>query len=110
MENWTSLIVPLLTLTALEIVLGIDNIVFISILSDKLALVDRPKARQLGLAAAMIMRILLLLSIKWLVSLDQAFIQPFGIPFSGKDLILLIGGIFLIGKATVEVHDRLEGN
>lgn len=109
MENWSALLISLLTLTALEIVLGIDNIVFISILSDKLPIKERPKARQLGLAAAMIMRILLLFSIKWLVSLDEPFMHPLNYPISGRDLILLIGGIFLIGKATVEIHDKLEG-
>lgn len=109
MENWTAIIISLLTLTALEIVLGIDNIVFISILSDKLPEEERPRARQLGLVAAMLMRILLLFSIKWLISLDEPFMHPFDVPISGKDLILLVGGLFLIGKATLEIHDKLEG-
>jgi len=108
-EYWTSIAISLLTLTALEIILGIDNIVFISILSDKLPEKERPKARQLGLVSAMAMRILLLFSIKWLISLDEPFIHPFGFPVSGSDLILLIGGLFLIGKATLEIHDKLEG-
>ena len=109
MDYWTSIAVSLLTLTALEIVLGIDNIVFISILSDKLPVDERPKARQLGLAVAMIMRILLLLSIRWLVTLDEPFMHIFSFEISGKDLILFIGGLFLIGKATLEIHDKLEG-
>jgi len=108
-DYWTSIAVSLLTLTALEIVLGIDNIVFISILSDKLPVDERPKARQLGLAVAMIMRILLLLSIRWLVTLDEPFMHIFSFEISGKDLILFIGGLFLIGKATLEIHDKLEG-
>ena len=109
MEYWTSIAISLLTLTVLEIVLGIDNIVFISILSDKLPVAERPKARRLGLISAMLMRILLLFSIKWLISLDEPFIHLFELDVSGKDLILLIGGLFLIGKATLEIHDKLEG-
>jgi len=108
-EYWTSIAISLLTLTVLEIVLGIDNIVFISILSDKLPVAERPKARRLGLISAMLMRILLLFSIKWLISLDEPFIHLFELDVSGKDLILLIGGLFLIGKATLEIHDKLEG-
>ena len=107
-------LLALLTLTALEIVLGIDNIVFIAILSAKLPPEKRNKARQIGLAAAMIMRILLLLSISWIMSLKNTLFT-LGVlgkdagEISGKDLILFIGGLFLIGKATHEIHNKLEG-
>jgi predicted tellurium resistance membrane protein TerC len=108
-------LISLLTLTALEIVLGIDNIVFIAILVGKLPEHQRAKARRLGLGLAMGMRILLLLAIGWVMRLTAPL---FSLPFisgeasqvSGKDLILLIGGLFLIGKATYEIHDKLEGN
>ena len=104
-ETWISL----LTLTVLEIVLGIDNIVFISILADKLPEKDRGKARQTGLALAMIMRILLLLSISWLIGLTKPLFHISTLEFSGRDLILLAGGLFLLGKATFEIHEKLEG-
>ena len=103
--------ISLLTLTVLEIVLGIDNIIFISILAGKLPKEQQPKARQLGLALALITRILLLCSITWLMKLTtDLFTMPIlnkGI--SGKDLILLVGGLFLIGKSVVEIHEKLEG-
>ncbi len=103
--------IALLTLTVLEIVLGIDNIVFISILADKLPQAERPKARQLGLALALITRILLLLSLSWIIKLETPlFTLPiFEIGISGRDLILMGGGLFLIYKATHEIHDKLEG-
>ncbi len=116
-EIWISL----LTLTVLEIVLGIDNIVFISILSGKLPLEQQRKARQLGLFLALIMRVGLLFSIKWIMSLTQPFLnigEWLGIGnaglaqylnLSGRDLILLLGGLFLIYKATAEIHTKLEG-
>lgn len=104
-ETWISL----LTLTILEIVLGIDNIVFISILADKLPEKDREKARQIGLGLAMIMRIGLLLSISWLIGLTEPLFHISRFEFSGRDLILLAGGLFLLGKATYEIHDKLEG-
>jgi predicted tellurium resistance membrane protein TerC len=97
------------TLTVLEIVLGIDNIVFISILAGKLRPEDRNRARTLGLTLAMGMRILLLLSITWVMSLTQPLFSVVGREISGRDLILLIGGLFLIGKSTHEIHDKLEG-
>ncbi len=103
---WTSL----LTLTALEIVLGVDNVVFISILSNKLPANQRDRARYTGLGAAMVMRILLLFSISWLIGLTEPWFSIFGQDFSGRDLILLIGGFFLIYKATTEIHERLEGH
>ena len=104
----------LLTLTALEVVLGIDNIVFIAILSGKLPPDKRDKARRLGLLAAMIMRIVLLLSISWIMKLKDpiftlGWLGDKAGEISGKDLILFIGGLFLIGKATHEIHNKLEG-
>jgi predicted tellurium resistance membrane protein TerC len=101
--------VSLLTLTMLEIVLGIDNIIFISILSGRLPAKDQPRARTLGLMGAFVTRVLLLLSITWVMRLTQPLLTLFNHPFSGRDLILLAGGLFLIGKATMEIHDKLEG-
>ncbi|GMV87889.1 MAG: membrane protein [Chthonomonas sp.] len=98
-----------LTLTLLEIVLGIDNIVFISILAGKLPESQRAKARQIGLMLALVTRILLLLSISWVMSLKATLVEPFGHPFSGRDLILLFGGLFLLYKAVKEIHGKLEG-
>jgi predicted tellurium resistance membrane protein TerC len=99
----------LLTLTALEIVLGIDNIIFISILAGKLPPDQQPKARRLGLIGAFFSRLLLLLSIAWVVRLTRPLFEVFDHGVSGRDLILLIGGLFLIAKATHEIHERLEG-
>jgi len=104
-ESW----IALATLTALEIVLGIDNIVFISILAGKLPADQQGKARTLGLALAMITRILLLLSITWIMKLTSPWFAVWGKPFSGRDLILLSGGLFLVAKSTHEIHGRLEG-
>jgi predicted tellurium resistance membrane protein TerC len=105
--------VSLLTLTLLEIVLGIDNIIFISILSGKLPAEQQKKARKLGLGLALFTRILLLCGLAWIVKLDKPFftahIGSFEWSLSGKDLILLIGGLFLIGKSTFEIHEKLEG-
>lgn len=101
--------IALLTLTALEIVLGIDNIVFISILSSKLPDHQEPKARRIGLGVAMITRILLLLSISWVIGLTEPIFRVFELGVSGRDLILLVGGVFLIYKSTREIHERLEG-
>ncbi len=107
----TENLIALITLAVLEIVLGIDNIVFISILADKLPKDQQPKARQLGLGLALITRILLLLSLSWIIKLEEPlFTLPlFNIGISGRDLILLGGGLFLIAKATHEIHDKLEG-
>ena len=99
----------LVTLTVLEVVLGIDNVIFISILAGKLPAADRERARRVGLMGAMVMRILLLMSIAWIVRLTAPFFTVIGHPFSGRDLILATGGLFLIYKATHEIHDRLEG-
>jgi predicted tellurium resistance membrane protein TerC len=103
--------IALLTLAVLEIVLGIDNIVFISILAEKLPESQRARARQLGLGVALITRILLLLSLSWIIKLETPlFSLPIlNIGISGRDLILLGGGLFLIAKATHEIHDKLEG-
>jgi predicted tellurium resistance membrane protein TerC len=101
--------VGLLTLTALEIVLGIDNIIFISILAGKLPASDQAKARKLGLAGAFVTRLLLLLSIAWIVRLTRPLFTVLSHGVSGRDVILIIGGLFLIGKATFEIHGKLEG-
>jgi predicted tellurium resistance membrane protein TerC len=102
-------LVGLLTLTALEIVLGIDNIIFISILSGKLPKAEQGRARRLGLGGAFVSRILLLLSIAWIVRLTTPLFTALGVAFTGRSLILLIGGLFLIAKATFEIHGKLEG-
>jgi predicted tellurium resistance membrane protein TerC len=104
----TENLIAFLTLAALEVVLGIDNIVFISILSGKLPEEQRRKARQLGLALALIGRIGLLLSLSWVMKLTKPLFT-IGHEFAGRDLILLVGGLFLIAKATFEIHERLEG-
>ncbi|NBV23239.1 MAG: TerC family protein [Proteobacteria bacterium] len=105
--------ISLLTLTLLEIVLGIDNLIFISILSGKLPVEQQARARRVGLSLALITRILLLCSLAWLVSLDKPFwtarIFQWDLAVSGKDLILLLGGLFLITKSTREIHGKLEG-
>lgn len=101
--------IGLLTLTGLEIVLGIDNIVFISILSGKLPPEQRAKARQLGLGLAVITRILFLLSIGLVMRMNSDLFSLFGQGISGRDLVLIVGGGFLIAKATVEIHNKLEG-
>ena len=102
-------LLALITLTFLEIVLGVDNVIFISILSGKLPVQTQPKARRTGLLAAMVMRILLLLSIAWIIRLTRPLFTVFEKDISGRDLILMGGGLFLLFKATVEIHDRLEG-
>jgi predicted tellurium resistance membrane protein TerC len=102
--------ISLLTLTGLEIVLGIDNIIFISIMAGKLPATEQPKARQLGLALALITRILLLCSLAWMVKLTAPLVTILGFELSGRDLILLIGGLFLIVKSTMEIHEKLEGD
>jgi predicted tellurium resistance membrane protein TerC len=101
--------VALLTLTSLEIVLGIDNVIFISILADRLPPDQRRKARLVGLSLAMFMRIALLLTINWIANLTDTLFTIAGHDFSGRDLILLAGGLFLIYKATTEIHTKLEG-
>lgn len=103
--------ISLLTLTALEIVLGIDNVIFISILAGKLPHAQQDKARKLGLSLALVTRILLLCSISWVMSLTKVlFVLPvMHVDVTGKSLILLVGGLFLIGKSVMEIHEKLEG-
>ena len=104
-EGW----IALLTLTVLEIVLGIDNIIFISILAGKLPPAQRERARKIGLMLAMLMRVGLLLSITWVMRLTNPIFEVFSQEISGRDLILIIGGLFLLAKSTHEIHDKLEG-
>jgi predicted tellurium resistance membrane protein TerC len=103
-QVWAALV----TLTALEIVLGIDNIIFISILSDRLPQHQRAKARIIGLGLAMFTRIALLFSLTWLMKMTTPLFSIPGTEISGRDLILIAGGLFLMGKSTVEIHDKLE--
>ncbi|HVL67747.1 MAG TPA: TerC family protein [Vicinamibacterales bacterium] len=101
--------IALATLTFLEIVLGVDNIIFISILSGKLPPDQQPKARRLGLLAAMLMRVGLLFSLAWIIKLTAPLFSVLGEEISGRDLILIGGGLFLMGKSVYEIHDKLEG-
>ena len=114
-EAWAALATPealiaLLTLTALEIVLGIDNIIFISVLTGRLPLEQRPRARRIGLLLAMVMRIMLLLSVSWIMSLTQPLLTIAGIALTGQKLILLAGGAFLLWKSVTEIHHKVEGH
>ena len=102
--------IALATLTALEIVLGIDNVVFISILAAKLPLNQQEKARRIGLALAMLIRIALLYSLAWVIRLTAPLFTVFGQEISGRDLILIFGGLFLLAKSTHEIHQKLEGD
>lgn len=102
-------LIALLTLTVLEIVLGIDNIIFISILAGKLPVDQRKKARIIGLALAMLTRIALLFSLTWIMRLTNPLFALFGQVISWRDIILIVGGLFLIAKSTHEIHDKLEG-
>jgi len=104
-EIWIALV----TLTTLEIVLGVDNVIFISIVAGKLPKAQQARARKLGLLAAMLMRIVLLLFIAWIIRLTAPLFTVLGQEVSGRDLILLLGGLFLLGKATWEIHENLEG-
>lgn len=101
-------IIPLISLIALEIILGIDNIIFISILADKLPEKDRNKLRYWGIGLAMLMRLLLLAAISWILKLDQTLFTINEIDFSGKGLILIVGGLFLIYKSTKEIYHKTE--
>lgn len=103
-------LLALVTLTVLEVILGVDNVIFISILSSKLPAGQQQRARRSGLLAAMLMRCLLLLSIAWIIRLTMPLFTVFGRGMSGRDVILIGGGLFLIGKATIEIHERLEGD
>ena len=101
--------IGLITLIILEIVLGIDNVIFISILAGKLPARDRKKARTIGLALAMLMRILLLLSLSWIIGLTRPLFTVAGFEVTGRALILIAGGLFLLAKSTHEIHDQIEG-
>jgi predicted tellurium resistance membrane protein TerC len=102
-------LISLLTLTSLEIVLGIDNVIFIAILAGRLPREEQPRARRLGIGMAVVTRVLLLLSITWVMRLTQPLVSVGAFALSGKQIILLLGGLFLIGKSTFEIHDKLEG-
>ncbi len=104
-EAWIALV----TLIVLELVLGVDNIIFISILAGKLPQEDQSRARTTGIMLAVISRILLLLSLSWIISLEEPLFHLFGFGFSGHNLILIAGGLFLLYKSTSEIHDKLEG-
>jgi len=104
----TEALIALLTLSAMEIVLGIDNIIFIAILVAKLPMHLQDKARKIGISLALFMRLGLLFSISWVMGLTEPLVEFFGKGFSGRDLILLFGGLFLIGKSTFEIHEKLE--
>jgi predicted tellurium resistance membrane protein TerC len=101
--------IALATLTLLEIVLGVDNIIFISILSGKLPPAQQPRARRLGLLGALVTRVLLLFSLAWIVRLTTPLFTILDVEISGRDLILILGGLFLLAKSTYEIHDKLEG-
>ncbi|NQV51971.1 MAG: TerC family protein [Flavobacteriales bacterium] len=103
-EAW----IALLTLTLLEIVLGIDNIIFISIISNKLPEAQQPKARMIGLSLALIVRVFMLMGISWLIGLTDPLFSLFGMDFSGRNLILLGGGLFLLAKSTTEIHAKMN--
>ncbi len=109
-ETWTEpdTWLSLATLSAMEIVLGIDNVVFLTILAGKLPAEQQPRARRLGLGLALATRLLLLLAVTWLMGLTRELFQLLGHGFTGRDLILAGGGLFLMGKATFEIHDKLE--
>lgn len=104
-QNW----IALLTLTSLEIVLGIDNIIFISILAGKLPQAEQAKARQVGLSLAMFVRIALLFSLSWIIGLTAPLFEVFNFEVTGRSLILFAGGLFLLAKSTFEIHEKLEG-
>jgi len=104
-ETWIAFV----TLVILELVLGVDNVIFISILAGKLPVGEQPRARTTGILMAVITRLLLLFSISWIIRLEDPIVSLFGFSFSGRDLILLAGGIFLLWKSTREIHDKLEG-
>jgi predicted tellurium resistance membrane protein TerC len=107
-ESWIALV----TLVALELVLGVDNVIFISILAGKLPPADQPRARTTGIMLAVITRILLLLSLSWIIGLEEPIIHDIpvlNVDISGRDLVLLAGGVFLLWKSTREIHDKLEG-
>ena len=101
--------IALITLVALELVLGVDNVIFISILAGKLPQSEQARARTTGISLAVVTRVLLLLSLSWIISLEEPFFTVFALDISGRDLILLAGGLFLLAKSTYEIHQKLEG-
>jgi predicted tellurium resistance membrane protein TerC len=101
-------LIAFLTLSLLEVVLGIDNIIFISILTNKLPEEDRPRARFAGIALALVFRIIMLLGITWIIGLTKPLFELFSMAFTGRDLVLLAGGLFLIAKSTSEIHHKME--
>jgi predicted tellurium resistance membrane protein TerC len=105
-ESW----IAFFTLLSLEIVLGVDNVIFIAILADKLPESQQNKARLIGLGLAMLTRIALLFSLSWVIGLTEPLFTVVGQSVSGRDLVLIVGGLFLLGKATFEIHDKLEGD
>jgi predicted tellurium resistance membrane protein TerC len=114
MDGWMAIftvegIIALLTLVSLEVVLGIDNVIFIAVLAGRLPPEQRDRARRLGIQVAVVSRILLLLSISWVMRLTRPLFEFVGRGFTGKDIILIVGGAFLLTKATVEIHHKVEG-
>jgi predicted tellurium resistance membrane protein TerC len=109
MEFSSEIFVSLFTLTILEIILGIDNVIFISILSDKVETAKQSVTRKLGLLIGMVIRILLLLAISWILKLDQTLFSVMNEDISAKDMVLILGGLFLLAQSTKEIHDKLEG-
>jgi len=101
--------VAFITLVALELVLGVDNVIFISILAGKLPTELQQRARVIGLSLAVVSRLILLLSLSWIIRLTEPLFSVFNFDVSGRDIIIIVGGLFLIGKATHEIHDKLEG-
>lgn len=104
-----SIWIALITLITLELVLGVDNVIFISVLSGKLPVEQQSKARRAGLALAVISRLILLMSLSWIIGLTEPLFTVAGFNITGRDLILLLGGLFLVAKATAEIHEKLEG-
>ncbi len=104
-QTWIAFV----TLVVLELVLGVDNVIFVSILADRLPAEQRSRGRQTGLALAVISRILLLFSLSWIIGLTEMLFTVFSFEISGRDIILVLGGLFLLGKATSEIHQKLEG-
>lgn len=109
-ELTNEVLIALVTLTAMEIVLGIDNIIFIAILVGRLPAEHQAKTRNIGIGLALVIRIMLLFSISWIMTLKEPLFSVFGYSFSGRDLILLGGGLFLIAKSTFEIHHKVEGD
>jgi predicted tellurium resistance membrane protein TerC len=109
LELTPDLLIAFLTLFVLEVVLGVDNVIFISILASKLPIEQQAKARNLGLSLAMLMRIALLFGASWIITLTADLFELFGMGFSGRDLVLILGGLFLVYKAVTEIHEKLEG-